>query len=89
LFFGELLTEKNSLRWLSERWVTDGQWQHSNTTPLETYRNIFRRIGPFGEAEQEGFGSLGLMVAFEHGIPDDSLQLLWDRSANWFPLIER
>jgi hypothetical protein len=89
LFYGELLTEKNSLQSLSDRWVSDGQWSHSGATPLETYRSIIHRIGPFGEAAAEGFGSLGLMVAFEHGIPDDSLQLLWDRSANWVPLIER
>nr|WP_315247091.1 hypothetical protein [uncultured Albidiferax sp.] len=89
LFYGELLTEKNGLQSLSERWVADGQWSHESTTPLETYRSIIRRIGPFSGASAEGFGSLGLMVAFEHGIPDDSLQLLWDRSANWAPLIER
>lgn len=89
LFYGELLTEKNSLQSLSDRWIADGQWSHASTTPLETYRGIIRRIGPFSEASPEGFGSLGLMVAFEHGIPDDSLQLLWDRSTNWAPLIER
>ena len=89
LFYGELLTEKNSLQSLSDRWVTDGQWSYANTTPLETYRSIIRRISPFNGASAEGFGSLGLMVAFEHGIPDDSLQLLWDRSANWAPLIEK
>lgn len=89
LFYGELLTEKNSLQALSARWIATGQWSHANTTPVETYRDIIRRIGPFSEAAAEGFGSLGLMVAFEHGIPDDSLPLLWSRSANWAPLLER
>lgn len=36
-----------------------------------------------------GFGNLGCMIAYEHGIPDDSLQLLWDESETWKPLFER
>lgn len=87
LFYGELLTEKNGLQWLSDRWVADGQWSYQESTPRETYLDICKRKGPFMAAE--GFGSLGLLVGFEHGIPDDSLQLLWDKSADWIPLIER
>ena len=87
LFFGELLTEKNSLQWLSNQWMADGQWLHSGCTPHDTYLDMCQRKGLFTAAE--GFGSLGLMIAFEHGIPDDSLRLLWDKSATWVPLIER
>lgn len=89
LFFGELLTEKNSLQCLSDRWVTDGHWSNSERAPRDVYLDVYNRKGPFSRNGPEGFGSLGLMVAFEHGIPDDSLQLLWDKSANWTPLIER
>ncbi|CAG9193532.1 MULTISPECIES: hypothetical protein [Paraburkholderia] len=88
LFYGELMTERNSLQSLSEQWIADGQWTHPGVTPREVYADICRRRGPFGSAT-EGFGSLGLMVAFEHGVPDDSLHLLWNKSANWTPLIER
>ncbi len=88
LFYGELLTEKNGLRFLSESWVRDKQWPISGPRPIDVYLDICVRKGPFSSAP-EGFGSLGLMIAFEHGIPDDSLQLLWDRSPSWVPLIER
>jgi len=88
LFYGELMAEKNSLQSLSEQWVADGQWTHRGVTPRDVYADICRRRGPFGMAT-EGFGSLGLMVAFEHGVPDDSLHLLWNKSASWTPLIER
>lgn len=89
LFFGELLTERNSLKRLSDQWVADGQWLFSEDTPHDTYMDICRQKGPFEKPVPEGFGSLGLMVAFEHGIPDDSLQLLWSKSTNWIPLIEK
>lgn len=88
VFYGELMTEKNSLQWLSAQWVADGQWAHPETTPREVYADICHRRGVLSTSN-EGFGSLGLMVAFEHGVPDDSLHLLWNKSANWTPLIER
>jgi hypothetical protein len=88
VFCGELLTEKNSLRWLSSRWMADGQWPYPGT-PLDAYLDLCKRKGPFERGGPEGFGSLGLLVAFDHGIPDDSLQLLWDQSKHWTPLIER
>ena len=88
IFSGEVLTEKNGFQSLSARWIADGQWRHQES-PYQVYRKLHLRKGPFELACPDGFGSLGLMVAFEHGIPDDSLQLLWDRSRNWTPLIER
>ncbi len=90
LFYGELLTQANSLASLSAEWVANGQWQYDNVSPRLLYKEICGRKGPFeGGTASEGFGSLGLSVAYEHGVPDDSLQLLWDRSATWTPLIER
>lgn len=88
IFNGELLTQKNGLSWLSTRWMADGQWPYEGS-PSQTYLELCKRKGPFSKEIAEGYGSLGLMVAFEHGIPDDSLQLLWDRSEQWTPLIER
>jgi hypothetical protein len=88
VFFGELLTEQNSLSWHSSEWVTEGKWLHPKSA-IETYLDLYQRVGPFQEPMEQGYGSLGLMLAFEHGIPDDSLQLLWDRSAKWIPLIDR
>ncbi|MFN4329298.1 MAG: hypothetical protein ACK4FF_10515 [Limnobacter sp.] len=89
LFAGEILTEKNGLSHISDRWIQDKQWPYSESTPLSVYHSIYSRKGAFTTYAPDGFGSLGLMVAFEHGIPDDSLQLLWDKSASWTPLLER
>lgn len=36
-----------------------------------------------------GYGNLGCLIAYDHGIPDDSLQLLWDKSESWNPLVAR
>jgi hypothetical protein len=88
LFCGELITEKHCLAALSETWVRNGHWPYSGTTPRETYASVCARAHPL-DAAAEGFGSLGLMLAFGHGIPDDSLPLLWKRSPTWTPLIDR
>lgn len=88
VFYGELITEKHCLASLSESWVRNGHWPHSGMTPRETYASICARAN-LSDAASEGFGSLGLMMAFEHGVPDDSLPLLWRRSPAWTPLIDR
>ena len=36
-----------------------------------------------------GYGSLGLTYAFEHGTPNDSLPILWQRTPKFEPLLER
>lgn len=36
-----------------------------------------------------GFGDCGLLVAFRHGCPNDSLPILWHRSGTWLPLFRR
>jgi hypothetical protein len=88
LFFGELLTEKNCLHSLSDQWINAGQWPYTES-PRKVYLELCERSGPFKEHLPEGFGKLGVMVGFEHGVPDDSLLLLWGRSPKWAPLIER
>lgn len=89
IFYGELLTENNSLDFLSKKWMEDGLWFNDHKSPRDVYMDIYNRVGPFTKSGPEGFGSLGLLVAYEHGIPDDSVQLLWDRSEKWKPLIVR
>jgi hypothetical protein len=90
VFCGEQLTTANTFPELSESWITTGQWPHEGSTPRELYVALCERKGPFNtNYGPEGFGGIGVLVAYDHGIPDDSLQLLWDRSAGWTPLIER
>ena len=38
---------------------------------------------------QFGYGNLELTFAFEHAVPDNSLQILHKRAANWVPLFNR
>lgn len=90
LFCGELLTQAHCLTSLSREWVANGQWQHETMSPEELYLDLCTRKGPFERGQgAQGFGGLGAIVAYEHGAPDDSLQLLWNRSSTWTPLIER
>lgn len=37
----------------------------------------------------KGFHDLGLLLAFEHGVPDATLPLLYHQSPNWKPLVRR
>lgn len=87
VFYGELLTEKDNFKNVCENWVVNGNWPYSDVHPYDLYTNIAHRAGVASSAE--GFGKLGLLVVYEHGIPDNTLNLLWERSSNWEPLFER
>jgi hypothetical protein len=90
VFCGEQLTIENTFLALSASWIATKQWPYEGPTPHELYVALCKRKGPFTTAcGPEGFGDVGVLVAYDHGIPDDSLQLLWNRSADWAPLIER
>jgi hypothetical protein len=89
LFHGELLTPETCLVALSQKWIDTQQWNFDQT-PLEVYAEVHRRAQPFKEGnEGNGYGNIGALVAFSHGVPDDSIQLLWGASSNWKPLVER
>ncbi len=47
-----------------------------------------RRTGVTAELI-EGYGRCGLLIAFKHGCPNNSLPVLWSRSASWAPLFQR
>lgn len=89
VFFGEKITKEDSLEAHSQRWVDDGRWPYQDCSPLQVYLDVASVKGNFRVKQPLGYGGLGLMVAYEHGIPDDSLQLLWDQSETWNPLIDR
>lgn len=89
LFYGELLKPETCFEALAQKWTDTLQWQYEKT-PLEVYKEVHKRAGPFKEGNGgNGYGSIGALVAFSHGIPDDSIQLLWGDSENWKPLVER
>jgi hypothetical protein len=89
VFYGELLTPEMCFTSLCQKWVEAGQWQY-DTSPSDVYAEIHRRNQPFERGSGPGgYGDIGALVAFEHGIPDDSIQLLWDSSLSWQPLVDR
>lgn len=89
VFRGELLTPETCFTALSQKWIETGQWQYDRT-PLQVYAEIHKRAQPFDDGDGgNGYGDIGALVAFSHGVPDDSIQLLWGVSATWKPLIER
>ncbi|MFZ6657221.1 phosphoribosyltransferase-like protein [Undibacterium sp. TJN19] len=88
VFYGEKMTEQDGLVAISEQWIVAGNWPYGNDLPCEVYNEIVKKAG-FKTVQPLGYAGLGLMVAYEHGIPDDSLQLLWDKSDSWTPLFDR
>lgn len=89
LFHGELLTPETCFAALSQKWIDTKQWKYDKT-PLEVYAEVHKRAQPFKEGNGgNGYGDIGALVAFSHGVPDDSIQLLWGVSETWKPLVER
>lgn len=89
LFYGELLSEDLCFESLCKKWIETEQW-NNKATPLELYDAIHKRNQPFDHKYGvNGYGNIGALVAFEHGVPDDSIQLLWDASPSWKPLVDR
>lgn len=89
LFHGELLTPETCFAALSQKWVDTLQWTHDKS-PIEVYAEVHKRAQPFDDGnEGNGYGDIGALVAFSHGVPDDSIQLLWGVSKTWKPLVER
>lgn len=87
VFCGELLTEKDNFKQTCEAWVNNKIWPHEGFDPHALYMDIATRAGMSDTAS--GWGKLGLLVVYEHGIPDNTLPLLWERTSNWEPLFER
>lgn len=89
LFHGELLTPETCFAALSQKWVDTNQWQYEKA-PLDVYAEVHKRAQPFKDGNVgNGYGDIGALVAFSHGVPDDSIQLLWGVSKTWKPLVER
>ena len=89
MFYGELLAPEMCFTSLCQRWVETGQWRYE-TPPIDVYAEVQRRNQPFEKGNGAGgYGDIGALIAFEHGVPDDSIQLLWDTSRTWQPLVDR
>ena len=70
--------DASSLVW-PESMRTDGQ---------EFVRRASARAG-IPPAQQWGYSDLALALAFEHGVPDATLPLLWWEENDWIPLVRR
>lgn len=89
IFFGEKMSHQDGLLELSNRWISEGNWPYIEITPYEVYQSVVETKCRFEEKQPLGYAGLGLLVAYEHGIPDDSLQFLWGKSESWTPLFNR
>ena len=87
-FYGELVTKNECFEEICQNWVNDRIWPFAETNPFDLYKKISLNA-KFSNLLPLGFGDLGCMIAYEHGVPDNSLQLLWDKSKLWIPLISR
>ncbi|RIY40337.1 hypothetical protein CJP73_10730 [Neopusillimonas maritima] len=89
IFYGELLTPEMCFTSLCSKWIDTGQWEY-DTSPVDVYAEVYKRNQDFEKGNGAyGYGDIGALVAFEHGVPDDSIQLLWDTSPTWQPLVDR
>lgn len=59
-------------------------------TPVEKPRLLeyCKRTG-LGPRYEAGYGQCGLLLAFKHGCPNNSLPILWAQNNNWRPLFNR
>lgn len=90
VFFGEMLLKAHCFEHLAQSWISNGLWPYPETHPTDVYEAICEKHKLLnGSSGSLGFGSLGVIVGYEHGIPDDSLNILWSKSETWLPLIER
>lgn len=90
IFCGEKISKIHCFEGLSRYWIDKKIWPYTELSPIEIYKSICDKHGLLNEQKEYfGFGNMGAMIAYAHGIPDDSLSILWKRSATWEPLIER
>jgi len=89
IFYGELFSCENSFQFMCVKWMEEGLWPYDEIHPVDLYLNVCKEKAKFVTPYYLGHGNQGLLLAYEHGIPDNSLQLLWDKSDTWQPLIER
>jgi hypothetical protein len=51
-----------------------------------TVLDLCHRYSPDKDADPLGFGSVGALIAFAHGVPNNAPLILYKRGANWTPL---
>lgn len=90
VFYGELLSKNHCFERLAESWISNSQWPFTEISPIDVYNSICTKHNLLKSGKCVlGFGNLGVIVGYEHGIPDDSLNILWEKSESWLPLIDR
>jgi hypothetical protein len=64
-------------------------WAHDDANKIEDVREHIRRLCKRNDIKDRDKYSLDLTVAFEHGVPNNSVSLLLRNSDSWQPLFDR
>ncbi len=85
----EILTKEYNLFTADSLWFKDENNINSPLSAYEFYDNLVKnRRLPISEY-LTGYGGFAIAYGFEHATPDNSLPILWHRTENWEPLLER
>ena len=69
---------------------TESYYFRDTANTAATARSFYAQlVAQHGLPATAGFGDLGLVYAFEHATPDNSLPILWAESSSWHPLCDR
>jgi len=65
--------------------------RHSNTFGEDERQRLLIYCELTGASDDyiQGYGGCGLLIAFKHGCPNNSLPILWWDSKEWLPLFQR
>ena len=85
----EILSERYNLFAKDSLWFQD---KDNINTPLSAYtfynNLVIDRNLPISN-HKTGYGNFAIAYGFEHATPDNCLPILWIRTKNWEPLLER
>ena len=85
----ETLNERYNLFTNDSLWFKD---QENINSPLSAYRfydSLVKDRNLPASGYLTGYGGFAIAYGFQHATPDNSLPILWERTDNWEPLLER
>lgn len=85
----EKLTEKYNLFTKDSLWFKDQDNINSPLSAYTFYNNLVKDRDLPASEYLTGYGGFAIAYGFEHATPDNSLPILWERTKNWEPLLER
>jgi hypothetical protein len=87
VFYGERISSENSVASYLAKWAADSDVWPSVTPPQDVYKRVLDRAFP--DRTTTSYADQDLLLAYEHGVPDNSCALLWEKSPTWQPLFQR